>query len=66
MVSMTGFVTCARVQRKPEEGVANEGVQWIRQQADTMNQTHSSIYRIYLYVEGYSHTWLVSSAMVAL
>jgi len=30
------------------------------------HETHSPIYRIYLYMEGYSHAWLVSSAMVAL
>jgi hypothetical protein len=38
----------------------------IRWQADTGRMTHSPIYRIYLYMEGYSHAWLVSSAMMAL
>ena len=48
MVSVTGFVTCARVQRKAEEGAANEGMEWIRQWAD-MRHIHLFIEFIYIW-----------------
>ena len=55
VVSMTGFVTCARVWREAGEGAANKGVQCrCKTAADTTPKT-CSIYSIYLYMEVYSH-----------
>ena len=55
VVSMTGFVTHARVWREAREGAANKGVQCrCKTAADTTPKT-CSIYSIYLYMEVYSH-----------
>ena len=64
MVSMTGFVTRARGE-KQRKGWQMKAWSVDKMTGSKPNLKHIDIYKIYLYIEGYSHTWLVSSAMVA-